>query len=96
MTRLTFDKKRLAPWLRLAFVAYLVCAVVVTVAHQHHGTPASDCGLCTAAHTPAMAAPVTSGPAPIVISATPIAPTQDRIFESSVRSTSSSRAPPQG
>lgn len=95
MTPLTFDKQRLAPWLRLAFVAYLAFAVVLTLAHQHHGTQTGDCGLCTSAHTPAMVAPVAGSPAPVVVAATPIAPTEDRIAESAVRFTTPSRAPPQ-
>jgi hypothetical protein len=96
MRQMTFHKQRLSPWLRLACVAYLVCAVVLTMVHQHHGATAnSECGLCTAAHTPALMAPGAAQPEPVVLNVTPVVSPEDRFAETTVRQASPSRAPPQ-
>ena len=91
----TYHMQRLAPWLRVVLVAYLACTVVLTLAHQHHGAANSDCGLCTAAHTPALTAPGAAQPEPVVLSATPILSPEYRFAETTVRQASPSRAPPQ-
>lgn len=96
MRQPTYHMQRLAPWVRVVLVAYLACTVVLTMAHQHHGaTATADCGLCTAAHTPALTAPGAAQPEPVVLNATPIVSPEDRFAETTVRQASPSRAPPQ-
>lgn len=93
---MTFSTQRFHPWLRVVLVAYLLCTVVITTMHQHHGAlTTGDCGLCTVAHTPAVTAPTTYHPTPVVASRTMITVPDDRISESEFRQASRSRAPPQ-
>jgi hypothetical protein len=95
MRQSTYHTQRLNPWLRVVLVTYLAFTVVLTLAHQHHGATNSDCGLCTAAHTPALMAPGAAQPEPVVLNSTPIVSPEDRFAETTVRQASPSRAPPQ-
>lgn len=54
MQKARLHMRRFDPLLRAALVLYLLTALFLVAAHQHHGgLQGHDCSLCTAAHTPA-------------------------------------------
>ncbi len=97
MRPMTFSTQRFHPWLRAALVVYLLCTVIVTTVHQHHGALQNgDCALCTLAHTPGLTSPTAYQPESIAVTRAIITVPDDQVWESEFRQPSQSRAPPQG
>jgi hypothetical protein len=96
MNRHTFQIHRSKPWLNAAIVIYLLGAVLMIAVHQHHDAlHATDCALCTMAHTPAMVAPISLQVTEQTTRGFVIPIPEIRGWDSEVRQTSRSRAPPQ-
>jgi hypothetical protein len=90
----TFHKLWTNPWFRGALVLYLLSTFLLAAGHQHHGLQDHDCALCTAAHTPAMAAAaIDLQAAPTIIEYLLHAPGDQR-WDSEPDGTTRSRAPP--